>query len=69
MTYIAPSECAQCVPVEQESAVSSFLWRIDVSHELECPNYPYKDALYERIFDAKIEGIEQTSERRQRQCQ
>jgi hypothetical protein len=38
MTYISPSQCQQCVPIETTTVHSSHAWSVDLAHEATCPN-------------------------------
>lgn len=40
MTYIPPSQCWQCVPIETLSVQSATTWTVEISHEPTCVNYP-----------------------------
>lgn len=40
MTYIPPSQCPQCVPIETLSVHSLASWTVDIAHEPTCPNHP-----------------------------
>ena len=39
-TYIAPSKCEQCIPVETLTSDSGVSWTIETSHQTTCLNHP-----------------------------